>query len=357
MATPINRLRGEFLTFARRLATQFRQRFGGSRGWVAVAWHAGTTLAVAGALAVVSREPDEVTLFFVLSVACLWVGASSAVREIVDERDLLRNEMRAGLSVVSYVAAKLVYCAVLALADGSLLAIGLGIAGRLRGHLAADVVTCTLLVFCGAGIGLAISAMCTSIQSAMTILPLALIPQVMLSGFVFPVAFVPNDEAVVSVQTAGPAGESLDGLEALLQRLGLPDRLTNVFMNRSYPRLSVPARFAASRWGAETFLAFHTTELRVAPPDSNLKLLVINHTLGTLTFGREVRLQLRAALSGLIAQARTRKMGMAASAAPVPLDARPDRYLAVLLMLCAAKSAVVLVALALRNPLRDAGRY
>jgi ABC-type polysaccharide/polyol phosphate export permease len=265
METPINRLRGEFLTFARRLATQFRQRFGGSRGRVAVAWHAGTTLAVAGALAVVSREPDEVTLFFVLSVACLWVGASSAVREIVDERDLLRNEMRAGLSVVSYVSAKLVYCAVLALADGFLLAFALGIAGRLRGHLAGDVVTCTLLVFCGAGIGLAISAMCTSIQSAMTILPLALIPQVMLSGFVFPVAFVPDEEAVVSVQTAGPA-ESLDGLEALLQRLGLPDRLTNVFMNRSYPRLSVPARLAASRWGAETLLGVCDVEVEIKPP-------------------------------------------------------------------------------------------
>ena len=74
---------GEFLTFGRRLATQFRQRFGGSRGWVAAAWHGGTTLAVAGALAVVSGEPDEVTLFFILSVACLWVGASSAVREVV----------------------------------------------------------------------------------------------------------------------------------------------------------------------------------------------------------------------------------------------------------------------------------
>jgi hypothetical protein len=159
------------------------------------------------------------------------------------------------------------------------------------------------------------------------------------------------------VQTAGPEGESLAGLEALLQRMGLPDRLTNVFMNRSYPRLSVPARFAASRWGAEALLALHTTELRVAPPDSNLKLLVINHTMGTLTFGREVRLQLRAALSRLIAQAGTRKMGMAASAVPVPLDSRPDRYLGILLLLCAATSALVFGALVLRNPLRDAGRY
>jgi hypothetical protein len=348
---------GEFLTFGRRLATQFRQRFGGSRGWVAAAWHGGATLAVAGALAVVSNEPDEVTLFFILSVACLWVGASAAVREIVDERDLLRNEMRAGLSVASYVSAKLVYCAALALVDGFLLAFALNIAGRLQGHLMGDWTACALLVFAGAGIGLAISALCASTQTAMTILPLALIPQVMLSGFVFPVAFVPGDEAVVMVRATGPDGQPLAGLEGLMRRMGLQDTLSDVFMNRSYPRLSGPARLAASRWGAEALLALHTTELRVMPPDSNLKLLLINHTIGTLTFGREVRLQLRAAVEDLIARASTERPDFGNPPAPAPLDAHPGRYLAVLLLLCAVESALVYAVLLLRNPLRDAGRY
>jgi len=348
---------GEFLTFWRRLATQFRQRFGGPLGWVAAAWHVGTTLAVAGALAVVSNGPDEVMLFFILAVACLWVGASSGVREIVDERDLLRNEMRAGLSVASYVSAKLVYCAALALADGFLLAFTLGITGHLRDHLMGDWAACALLVFAGAGIGLAISALCASTQTAMTILPLALIPQVMLSGFVFPVAYVPGEEAVVMVRSAGPEGQPLGGLEALMQRMGLPDRLSNLFMNRSYPRLSAPARFAASRWGAEALLALHTTELRVAPPNSNLALLVTNHTMGTLTFGREVRLRLRAAVEDLIARASSRRPGSSGPPAPVPLDARPGRYLGVLSLLCAAESALVYIVLLLRNPLRDTGRY
>jgi hypothetical protein len=348
---------GEFLTFGRCLATQFRQRFGGSRGWVAAAWHGGTTLAVAGALAVVSNGPNEVTLFFLLSVACLWVGASSGVREIVDERDLLRNEMRAGLSVASYVSAKLVYCAALALADGFLLVFTLGITGRLQGHLLGDWTACALLVFAGAGIGLAISALCASTQTAMTILPLALIPQVILSGFVFPVAFVPDEEAVVMVRAAGPHGQPLESLEGLMQRMGLQDRLTNVFMNRHYPRLSGPARFAASRWGAEALLALHTTELRVVPPNSNLKLLLINHTTGTLTFGREVRLQLRSAVEDLIGRASAGRPGSSGAPAPVPLDSRPGRYLGALLLLCAAESALVYVVLLLRNPLRDAGRY
>jgi len=348
---------GEFLTFGRRLATQFRQRFGGSRGWVAAAWHGGTTLAVAGALAVVSGEPDEVTLFFILSVACLWVGASSAVREIVDERDLLRNEMRAGLSVASYVSAKLVYCAALALADGFLLAFTLNVAGRLRDHLIGDCAVCALLVFAGAGIGLTISAVCASTQTAMTILPLALIPQVMLSGFVFPVAMVPDDEAVVTVRAAGPDGQSLESLEGLMRRFGMGDKLTNVFMNRNYPRLSGPARLAASRWGAEALLALHTTELRIVPPDSNLKLLLINHTMGTLTFGRGVRLQLRGAVQNLIARALSARPASGGLPPPVPLNAQPGRYLSVLLLLCAVESLLVYVVLLLRNPLRDPGRY
>jgi hypothetical protein len=287
----------------------------------------------------------------------LWVGASSGVREIVDERDLLRNEMRAGLSVASYVSAKLVYCAALALVDGFLLAFTLGITGRLQGNLIGDWTACTLLVFAGAGIGLAISALCASTQTAMTILPLALIPQVMLSGFVFPVAFVPDEEAVVMVRSAGPGGEPLESLEGLMRRMGLQDRLSDVFMNRTYPRLSGPARLAASRWGAEALLALHTTELRVVPPNSNLKLLLINHTMGTLTFGRGVRLQLRGAVEDLIVRASAGHPNSSSPPAPVPLDSRPGRYLGVLLLLCAAESALVYLVLLLRNPLRDAGRY
>jgi hypothetical protein len=41
----------------------------------------------------------------------------------------------------------------------------------------------------------------------------------------------------------------------------------------------------------------------------------------------------------------------------VPLDARPGRYFGILLLLCAAESALVYLVLLLRNPLRDAGRY
>jgi len=180
---------------------------------------------------------------------------------------------------------------------------------------------------------------------------------VMLSGFVFPVAFVPDDEAVVIVRSAGPDGQSLESLEGLMRRMGLQDRLSNVFMNRSYPRLSVPARLAASRWGAEALLALHTTELRVVPPNSNLKLLLINHTMGTLTYGREVRLQLRGAVEDLINRSSSGRRNSAGPPAPVPLDARPGRYFGILLLLCAVESALVYVVLLLRNPLRDAGRY
>jgi hypothetical protein len=142
-----------------------------------------------------------------------------------------------------------------------------------------------------------------------------------------------------------------------MQRMGLPDKLSNVFMNRTYPRLSGPARLAASRWGAEALLALHTTELRVFPPNSNLKLLLINHTMGTLTYGREVRLQLRAAVEDLIGRASAKRPGSGAPPEPMPLDARPGRYLGILLLLCAVESALVYVFLLLRNPLRDAGRY
>lgn len=349
---------GEFLTFGRRLATQFRQRFGGSHGWAAAAWHGGTTLAVAGALAVVSNEPDEVGLFFILAVACLWVGASSAVREIVDERDLLRNEMRAGLSVASYVSAKLVYCASLAVADGFLLAIALNLTGRLRDHPIGDWAICALAVFCGSGVGLIISAVCGSIQGAMTILPLALIPQVILSGQVFPVTQVPDNEAIIQVLCTGPERQPLDRLEALMRRVGLQGRLTDLIGNsRSYPpRLSGPARLVASRWGAEALLALHTSELRIVPPDSNLKLLVLNHTMGTLTFGRDVRLQLRAAVEDLLAHAESGK-SYAAPPPPAPLDAQPASYVGILLLLCAGEAALVYLALTLRSPLRDPGRY
>jgi hypothetical protein len=84
---------------------------------------------------------------------------------------------------------------------------------------------------------------------------------------------------------------------------------------------------------------------------------LINHTMGTLTFGRGVRLQLRGAVEDLIARASAGHLDSSDSPAAVPLDSRPGRYLGVLLLLCAAESALVYLVLLLRNPLRDAGRY
>jgi ABC-type multidrug transport system ATPase subunit len=119
---------------------------------------------------------------FSLSLCALWFSMSLAIREISFEKEILRRELQAGLSPLSYLMAKT--CAISLSAflqtllcflifhfflknplDYPMLALGLGL----------SVVSASLL-------GLLFSALSSTAQQAVSMLPLLLIPQLMFAG-------------------------------------------------------------------------------------------------------------------------------------------------------------------------------
>jgi ABC-type multidrug transport system ATPase subunit len=166
----------------------------------------------------ISRFPkvaDYSSAIFFLTVAALWFGTSNAAREIVGEQAIYRRERMVNLSIFNYVMSKFtllgllctVQCAVLlgivfpglGLANGNLVSFAL-----MLGYMIVTAV-------CAASIGLLLSTVVTSSEAAMALTPIALIPQVVLGGYIVPMT---NKSWLEYVMDAIPSRWSFEGLLA-----------------------------------------------------------------------------------------------------------------------------------------------
>ncbi|HET7293560.1 MAG TPA: FHA domain-containing protein [Vicinamibacteria bacterium] len=134
------------------------------------------------------------TILFLLSLVAVWFGCSNAAREIVKERAIYVRERMVNLGIFPYVLSKLVVLTGLAAVQCVIFLVILhawfGIPGRPEQLLAAMLLASVV----GILLGLALSALVSTADRAMTLLPIALIPQVL---FTFP---------AVQMDMKGPAG-------------------------------------------------------------------------------------------------------------------------------------------------------
>jgi ABC-type multidrug transport system ATPase subunit len=138
-----------------------------------------------------ARGADQAPAIFFVVVAAVWFGTSNAAREIVGERAIYLRERMVNLQLFNYVASKFLVLSLLCLVQCTVLlaivSLGLGLHGggeAFAAELAALVATSTN----GVALGLLLSTMVTSTEAAMALTPLALIPQVVLGGFVVPMS-------------------------------------------------------------------------------------------------------------------------------------------------------------------------
>ncbi len=133
-------------------------------------------------------------VLLVVILGATWIGAANAIGEIVRERPIIQRERASGLGVVPYVTSKVVVlgsltaaqCAVMALlalarqgpqAPGSLL----------PSPLPELVLAAVLAGICGMALALVISAVASTVDQAMTILPVILVLEMLLAlGGLFP---------------------------------------------------------------------------------------------------------------------------------------------------------------------------
>lgn len=172
-----------------------------------------------------SSKNDGKTIF-IAAVIAVWFGANNAVREIVAEFPIYKRERRFGLGIAPYVLSKFIVLSAIGLVQ-ALIFLGILTGFHLldSGDFFALLPVLYLTTLGGISMALFFSAIVNSAEKALSILPLLLIPQLLLSGFLKPVDAIYVDPvtkkpvtaaAYEKQQSAAPAGVPLidkrDGL-------------------------------------------------------------------------------------------------------------------------------------------------
>lgn len=138
-----------------------------------------------------ASESNQVQTIFMAMFAALWFGCSNAVREIVDEGSIYRRERQTGLKVPSYVFSKLFVLSVVALVQCASVVVILLFVHHALALYPTEVLGAIGIMFLvavnGTLIGLVISAVVRTPEKALTLFPLVLIPELLLSGLFMPV--------------------------------------------------------------------------------------------------------------------------------------------------------------------------
>ena len=134
----------------------------------------------------------EGTLISSLAVACvcLWNGCFNSIQVICRERDVIKREHRSGMHISSYIAAHMIYQAFLCLLQTGITVYVLMSTGvRFPDHSLFGVgflpeffISLFLITYAADMMSLWISAICRTTTTAMTVMPVVLIFQLVFSG-------------------------------------------------------------------------------------------------------------------------------------------------------------------------------
>jgi len=128
------------------------------------------------------------SVIFLLGISAFWFGCNNSAKEIVKERDLLERERNSGLSGAGYLGAKFIYLALMSTLQSAVLYYLVAWTTGLSGASFAYLAPLLSIAVCGVALGLTISTFSPNTDVATTAVPLAVIPQVVLSGAVHQVA-------------------------------------------------------------------------------------------------------------------------------------------------------------------------
>jgi ABC transport system ATP-binding/permease protein len=143
---------------------------------------------------------DAGTLLLILVICACLAGMASSVRELVKERSILTRERAAGLSSGAYLVSKLLVLGVISVLQSTLLVL-IGVSWRqfpakgafLTGLPLIEVILgIAMLAVASMCLGLLVSAMVSTSEKAMPFLVLFTMVQVVMSGFVVPLANNPG---------------------------------------------------------------------------------------------------------------------------------------------------------------------
>ena len=131
---------------------------------------------------------------FAITCVCLWNGVFNSIQVVCKERGIIKREHRAGLHITSYLAAHMIYQAMISLIQVVIVIVIFIVFGvhmpsgsAVTGSFILDLgITMFLVTYCSAMLGLMISCIVHTPMAAMTIMPFVLIVQLVFANFVIP---------------------------------------------------------------------------------------------------------------------------------------------------------------------------
>ena len=135
-----------------------------------------------------NMQVGQLGALFLIAVSAIWFGISNSAKEVVTERSILRRENFLLGTIQPYLLSKLLVLGFLTTIQVLILMtlVGLGIEGMENLGQSMLPVVATGLV--SVAFGLLLSSWAKNVEAVMSNLPLALIPQILFSGVITPIA-------------------------------------------------------------------------------------------------------------------------------------------------------------------------
>jgi ABC-type lipoprotein export system ATPase subunit len=133
------------------------------------------------------RVNAENALLLLLGLSAIWLGCNAASKDIVGELAIYRRENDVNLSTAAFIGAKyLVSCVFTVLQLAFVYVLVALLADGIPGDRLQQFMLLTVGAMAGTAMGLVISALANTRDQATTIVPLALVPQLILAGVLVP---------------------------------------------------------------------------------------------------------------------------------------------------------------------------
>jgi ABC-type multidrug transport system ATPase subunit len=146
----------------------------------------GASRVASGAGATQRGAAAAATILFLLNIAATWFGCSNAAREIVAEWAVFSRERVIGLRLPAYLVSKLGLLSVIGLVQCLLLVAIVRQGCRIEAPWPQLLLCLFLSTLVGSSLGLLISALARSSEVAISLVPLAILPMVVLGGMMQP---------------------------------------------------------------------------------------------------------------------------------------------------------------------------
>jgi ABC transport system ATP-binding/permease protein len=208
----------------------------------------GVALFQGGIFATPGSPDNGVNLLFLMVIVVIWLGAIDAAPEVVKERGVVEREAAVGTRLGSYLMSKLVVLFGLVTVQ-TLLYAGVVLAFRpLESSAGTYATVLGLLVvtgFVAVAMGLLVSSVVSNQDQALSLIPLAVIPQLLFAG-----SIVPLEDMAEPARTLADVVFARWGLAGVGAAIDMNERLT------ATPQLAEINRFGSDFFSLATGSAF-----------------------------------------------------------------------------------------------------